>query len=305
MQSLGWAATLEAVGWSVVVCGRAFAAVNATPRGVYIRFQRPAQLDLAAIAELRARSGAYRIFVEPSHDLEVCHLDGQRTRARFDRQAPGAFLGPLEAAGWEVSRETIGPSKTRVVSLEPSPEALLASFSPSQRRNVRHAVERHPTRFEVVPFDALDPVTIGEVERCYRDAMAFNPNIGDDWNFRCALKQSFGPGGDLILARVDGAVEGVAYLLRHDRVATFYAAFCSRAGRALDVPSGVVWTAMRHARALGCDLFDFYGVHDERSPERNVSYKGFTDFKARFGGASIYFPPSLDVVPTAPDASAD
>ena len=82
-------------------------------------------------------------------------------------------------------------------------------------------------------------------------------------------------------------------LLTHDRVAYYHHAANSPEGRKLLAGYLVLWEAIKLAKSLGCHTFDFEGIYDERFPKATRDWKGFTNFKKKFGGKEVEFPHPL------------
>lgn len=51
----------------------------------------------------------------------------------------------------------------------------------------------------------------------------------------------------------------------------------------------VVWEEMLEGKRRGCKWFDFGGVRDERYPKMDKDWKGFSRFKAGFGGEEVTY----------------
>jgi len=72
------------------------------------------------------------------------------------------------------------------------------------------------------------------------------------------------------------------------KTAYYYQAFTSKEGRKKFAQYLLVWEAIKKAKKMGCQIFDFEGVYDERFPQK--SWRGFSHFKKSFGGEEIEFP---------------
>ncbi|MEK7119530.1 MAG: peptidoglycan bridge formation glycyltransferase FemA/FemB family protein, partial [Patescibacteria group bacterium] len=90
--------------------------------------------------------------------------------------------------------------------------------------------------------------------------------------------------------RNDNKIVGGILLLFYDSVAYYWIAGATREGKKLFAPTLLVWEAITLAKKRGSRLFDFVGVWDERLPNENNNWKGFTKFKEGFGGTELYYP---------------
>jgi lipid II:glycine glycyltransferase (peptidoglycan interpeptide bridge formation enzyme) len=73
--------------------------------------------------------------------------------------------------------------------------------------------------------------------------------------------------------------------------------------RALMAPYLLQWKAMQHCRANGCTHYDLLGVapHSTGSGQASGSdekhaWAGITNFKEKFGGAFVAYPPEQQIV---------
>ena len=83
---------------------------------------------------------------------------------------------------------------------------------------------------------------------------------------------------------------GGILLLFWDNIAYYWIAGATHEGKKLFAPTLLVWEAITLAKKRGSRLFDFVGVWDERLPNENNNWKGFTKFKEGFGGTELYYP---------------
>jgi hypothetical protein len=70
--------------------------------------------------------------------------------------------------------------------------------------------------------------------------------------------------------------------------ANYYMTWTSEAGRNSGAHYKLVWEEMLSAKKRGLKFWDFEGVFDARWPQKK--WKGFTEFKRRFGGRLVHFP---------------
>ena len=81
-------------------------------------------------------------------------------------------------------------------------------------------------------------------------------------------------------------------ILVHDKIAYYYFAFTSPAGRENFAQYLLVWEAIKLATKRGCRIFDFEGIEDFRYKSTR-KWAGFSHFKKSFGGEEIEFPGSF------------
>jgi lipid II:glycine glycyltransferase (peptidoglycan interpeptide bridge formation enzyme) len=54
----------------------------------------------------------------------------------------------------------------------------------------------------------------------------------------------------------------------------------------------LVLEGIKKAKKLQCYVFDFESIYDIRYPHESKRWKGYSEFKSRFHGEVIYYPPS-------------
>ena len=82
-------------------------------------------------------------------------------------------------------------------------------------------------------------------------------------------------------------LSGILMIQTKDIAYYMYAASSDK-GKKLFAPTICVWESIKLAKKLGCKIYDFEGIYDERFPLK--SWKGFTRFKKSFGGKEISYP---------------
>jgi hypothetical protein len=292
-QALAYAALLQERGWACLFVGASFMILRARKDGMFGRIVRPQAIDLGILATIRERTAITRLLVEPALAGELVAADGTRSAWRFDASAPES-TAPFEALGWRTSSRGIAHGKTLVIDLASPMDDVIASFRTAARRNARKAEAVRSVTYGTRRFDETSERDHAEVHELYRSFTAERPHLPDEWSFRMGLTRHFGRRGFYVTAHDAGGLVGVVYLLLHDRVAHYHAAFARPDAKAARVPTGLVLAAMRLAKEHGCDLWDFVGIRDERAPTREAKWSGFTDFKLRFGGVPLHLPPPYE-----------
>lgn len=294
-QSVRYAAAMEPLGWDSVVVGGALALVRAHRAPPLIKLSRPTVLDVDALARLLEAHDLERLHVEPWIHTVIQSKDLARRQVTFDPDAAGAWSQTFADLGWSTSEKPKGYTKSHLVDLASGAEGLLPSLPSTTRRNIRRALEEKSVRFEVLlPMDMPRPTWL-KVNRAYYDFKGARSYLPDDWPFHRSVALAFGFQARWVLAWEGDELRGGILLVVHDGVGYYETAFSDERGRSLRVPTGLAYEAMKQAIDQRADLFDFVGVWDERRPDRYERWKGFTTFKERFGGESLYFPPALGV----------
>lgn len=291
-QSLEYGEALAHLGWECVRVGTALAHVTgagAERRGTVPYAER---LDVDALRALRRELGLGQLIVEPAPRVffadDAAPLD-------FDPRDPEAFVRRLEASGFVATGTHVTPKKTWVVDLRPAMEAVLAHMAPAHRRDVATAARRGVVT-ELAPQHAIDDAAWGAIDAIHEAWAGRHEQAPDERRVVRAVLAHMPQLGFTVLARgADGALIGFLHALLYDGVGTSFAMMSSPAGASLKVSAAMIAAAMAHGRERGAFAWDFGGAWDERFPQERPSWRGFSDFKRRFGACPIYYPPTFMV----------
>ena len=92
----------------------------------------------------------------------------------------------------------------------------------------------------------------------------------------------------LVVSRVGDEYHSGLMIVYSKDTANYYMTWTSEAGRKSGAHYKLVWDEMLRAKKMGLKYWDFEGVFDPRWPQKR--WKGFTEFKRRFGGKLVQFP---------------
>lgn len=92
----------------------------------------------------------------------------------------------------------------------------------------------------------------------------------------------------LTMSRVGNEYHSGLMVVYSKDTANYYMTWTSELGRLSGAHYKLVWEEMLEAKRRGMKNFDFEGVFDPRWPQKK--WKGFTEFKRRFGGKLVQFP---------------
>lgn len=107
-------------------------------------------------------------------------------------------------------------------------------------------------------------------------------------------KKAFGSGAIYWGAKIsDQVVCGVMVLIEDD-TAYYFSAFAGREARIRQLGVVSLMILIEELKRRGLSYLDFDGIYDERFPRS--SWKGFSEFKRRFGGREIEYPGSFSIL---------
>ncbi len=102
------------------------------------------------------------------------------------------------------------------------------------------------------------------------------------------LKQSLGKKASFRLCLVDGVCHSGLIIVESTDTANYFHTFTTDEGRFSGAHFFLVWKTILEAKRKGLSFYDFEGIYDPRWPQKK--WKGFTEFKKKFGGEVITFP---------------
>jgi lipid II:glycine glycyltransferase (peptidoglycan interpeptide bridge formation enzyme) len=173
------------------------------------------------------------------------------------------------------------PTKTIRVDLKPPKEEIFQRFSQAKRRAVRRAIKNG-----VLIKTSNDIHTLIKVKNTSAGVFGFITTRGLQH-----MWQAFEPDHtSIVLAFHDNTPVAGIFLVFWERVAYYWIAGATKKGKRLAAPTLATWEAIQLAKAKGAQWFDFLGVWDERFPNSNKDWLGFTKFKEGFGGVPLYYP---------------
>lgn len=270
-QSLLYGQYLQQLGWRVVVIDQVNIFVKHFPfLGGLAKIQRPKKLPslpklVPALKQARVRT----IAIEPaSHQTPPRLKNWSRKLAKYFHLHRSPFL----------------PTKTIVIDLASNLDQVWQRFNSSKRRALRRAQKNN-----VLVKESSDIQTLIKIKNKSAGLFGFITTSGlkQLWNV-------FAPAhAAILLASLPPPQQklvGGVLLVFWDKTAYYWIVAATRQGKKLFAPSLLVWEALKLAKHRGCLRFDFVGVWDERLPQANISWKGFTKFKEGFGGQARYYP---------------
>lgn len=221
----------------------------------------------------------------PFEKIEKIAKQNRVFQILIDQELPSISPTPQIPKGYKINKAPYFPTKTIHIDLTRTEQEIFSSFSETKRRAIRKAEKNGIIVKEAKDFQEFlwlkkrslweKPViplaTASEVINLYKAFFPKNAKI-------------------LIGYHRGKPVAGI-FLLHANQKAYYWLAAAINQGKELFAPSLLVWEALKTSQKLGCEVFDFEGVYDERFPVK--SWLGFTKFKEGFGGKEIYYPPSL------------
>lgn len=185
----------------------------------------------------------------------------------------------------------VEPRNTLCINLRPSEEAILAQMKPKGRYNIRVA-----RRHGVAVVEDTSDQGLAEFLSIYEETAGrqdFDAKPPDYFHALAALL-SMRQCGSIFFAEYQGARIAAALVVYFGRRTTYFFGGSLRAHRNVMAPYLLHFEIMRHAKALGHEWYDLWGLappNDPEDPWRNISV-----FKRKLGGVEVNLVPTLDLV---------
>lgn len=289
-QTPEYAKYMESIGWIVKRKNGVNYFIKKFPLiGAFIKIQRPEKIDINCIHELIHEYKAFKIIIEPknSYSKPVIKL--------------------IKRYGYSQNRSPFVPTKTIHIDLRKSERQLLSEMHYKTRYNIKKSSQNLSIKTQI----SNDIEKFSEFwQMC---AIKQRGMFLSQKRLITKLYKAFGKKAYLLLVfnllrnkegysvipkinlepnmfdkEIPGRILSAILMVRTKDVAYYTYAASTKEGKKLFAPTLNVWEAIRLAKKLGCKIFDFEGIYDDRFPLK--SWLGFTRFKKSFGGREIKYP---------------
>lgn len=183
--------------------------------------------------------------------------------------------------GLEKSRHDVQISRaTIIVDLRPDEDALLASFKPKTRYNIRLA-QRHGVTVAAVPLDAASIDTMYALMASTRDRAGFTLRTKEYFSSYWRLHAAAGQ-GQLFFASLDGRVLAGVFATFLGRKAWYKDGGSTKEHAAVMAPHLLQWEVMRWLRGRGVAAYDLVAVPPAAQLTADHPLYGLYRFKSGF-----------------------
>lgn len=269
-QSTTYQEYIKKLGWQVIeVDGQVIFLKHIPLFGNLAKLQRPQKLpQLAQLIKFVKSYKIRRLAIEPEYN---------EPQTELTRLIEG--LNPHV----QLNRSPFLPTKTIMIDLTSTEEEIFHKFSEAKRRAVRRAVKNN--------LYIQESNNIGDLIKIKNKSAGFLGFITTTGTRQ--LWETFTEKNTTTLLAYEKdnhKLIGGIMLLFHDATAYYWIAGATREGKKLFAPTLLAWEALKLSKKRGMKQFDFVGVWDERLPQENKQWLGFTRFKEGFGGESFFYP---------------
>lgn len=179
------------------------------------------------------------------------------------------------------------PETTLKLNLSLSEEALLDQMKPKGRYNLKLAEKKG-----VIVRESKD---VAEFFQLLQQTTERNRFWGHSQKYYATMLSVFGKNAQLLLAEYEGKIlAGGIFIYTSDEAIYYYGASGNQ-DRNVMAPYLLQWTAILEAKKRGCLWYDFLGIAPENADQKHP-WAGVTDFKKKFGGEVVTYPPAQEII---------
>lgn len=253
-QTERYAKYIKLMGWNVDNINHTFIYTRKVPFvGLITKVQRPEEIHIKKIEELAKKERVLQIVIEPKTELDKKHL--------------------LET-GYKNSNKPFLPTKTLQLDLTKTKERLFKNLKKDAKTSLNKTED-----LKIAKSRNLETF-----RHFWKKSVGMKRHVPPVKQLK-SLNKVFGKNVLFIISR-NGTAGAV--ILLEGKMAYYWHAFTSQAGRKELAQYRIVWEAILWAKERGAKIFDFEGIFDKRYP--NYNWKGFTHFKKSFGGEEVIYP---------------
>ena len=222
--------------------------------------------------------------------IEAACEEARRLGASLLRVEPvrAGHAAVLDALGFRKTDAFVQIPRTAIVDLAADDAALLGSFKPKMRYNIRLAARRGVTverESSESGFEAFYEMTTATAAR-----QGFAVHAASYYR---DVARTFGSDAALFVARYEGRALAALMAVAFGPEAVYLYGASSDAERGRMAPHATQWAAMQWARTRGCRHYDLWGMADPNDP--NDPMAGVHRFKLGFNPRLVEYPGTYDL----------
>lgn len=276
-QAPQWGEYLKKIGWQVEWVGKSQVFIRQLPliNASVIKIQRPiGPIPFAKIDRIAHQYQALCTVLEPHllgfHQTAFLKYDYQPSKLRFAHTA------------------------TIKIDLTQTQAQLWRSFSDNARRNINKA-QGNQLRIETIflkkEFDDQRFRLFYQLLKAMAKQKKFFITSYDDF----ASKMTAFKDSSILLSAYHGRSQeplAMLWLAYFNQVVFYVHPAITPVGYKLLANYLLVWEGLKLAKKLNLKVFDFESIYDPRFPKDHPQWQGYTEFKKRWHGTIIEYPPA-------------
>ena len=195
--------------------------------------------------------------------------------------------------GYQISHLRASLTSTILVDISKDENELLKSFSENARRNIKKAQKNNLTIKNI-------PLNTSEGQKNFEEFYNLYHKLGKIKKFytlpkkECDHKKNAFINNSFLSIASDekNTTIGAVWYAICDQTLTYLHTGITPKGYELLANYLLVFEGIKYAKKKGCTVLDFESIYDERYKNENKKWIGFSEFKKKFRGEIIHYPPA-------------
>ena len=179
----------------------------------------------------------------------------------------------------------VTPTKTIWINLKSPLELIKQELKQKTRYNLKQATTKINLKITTTPADTINQQQIDNFYQIWAHNKPYNWLFKPSKKSLISLIKSFQTKAFLIEASTHSNPKtsvASALILTSPNMSFYWHNASTDLGKQHYAPTLVVWEAIKQSKKRKLSVFDFEGVWDQRYPNLNQGWKGFTQFKQGF-----------------------
>lgn len=272
-QSPAWAKYMQSIGWKVKKVGNINLFIKKFPLLPFsmIKIQhQQGKINFEEIDQIAKRENALALIFEPHSK-------------NFDQKL-------FQENGFSISKLLFAHSSTFKIDLTKSKETIWKSFSENARRNIKKAAQKN---LNIIILE--NKKTDIKTKEVFYDLMHQLEKIKKIYTLpkkefyqkaECFKEKSI-----FLFAYNQNQPVAALWLGIFKDTITYMHTGIGNEGYKLNANYLLVWEGIKYAKKQKINTWDFDAVFDDRYKKEHPRWKGFSEFKRKFGGEYIEYPP--------------
>lgn len=272
-----WSVFMQKLGWTVEEIDGYYVFIRKIPlfNHALIKIQHSRGVPpLDKIEEIAKRNNALFVLIEPT--------------------SIGYTEDLYKKNGYMRSKMKTAYSANILIDLVKTDQEILESFSENARRNIKKAEKAGITISENLTDDNSYQHKVDMFYELHKMVSVKKKFYIHPYSEFTAKAEAFKDNGFFLFAFQKGEQKpvGAIWFGEKDKTVYYINTGMNEEGYAKNANYLLLWEGIKIAKQKGLEVLDFEGIFDERNKQENKKWKGFTEFKKKFHGETIYYPPS-------------
>lgn len=195
--------------------------------------------------------------------------------------------------GYVLSNMRYAHSSTIKIDLKKSEEQIFKSFSENARRNIKKA-NKNFLKIKAIHLNKSFNKTVFNtfyklLQNVSHMKKFYIPSETEFYNKMKAFKNN----SFLLYAYHQNKPVAVVWFVYNNNVLYYFQTGITEIGYKVLANYLLVWEGIKIGKQYNCEVLDFESIFDPRYKNDNKKYKRYTEFKKRFHGEIVQYPPSF------------